>query len=342
VLSGLHFHHGVEESTVAAASSYQFLVGLGAGIPMLLSVYLYGTRLTVGSLSRFPADLPLLAIEVAWGLLSGSRLLAITPLVVFAVMRALCGRPMRLRQATVALFLFVAVVFPFLTAYRVVYSTTSREADAPALAANVGDSLARAIAEERSGPASVNGGDSAVELVADRFHGLTSLALVIRHTPERHEWMLGVPVLLVPANIFIPRAVWPSKPGVSEFANVFRFDYWGLTPGDSTGVAPSMLGDLWAQFHVIGVALGSILYGVFIALVMEHARFGLVGSSTFPKAVGASMVVPILHSFENCLDGALAGHTKTVLVYAAVGLLLSRRAAAGSVRAAGRGANTAS
>lgn len=323
VLSGVHFHHGVDESTVEAASSFQFVTVTGSSIPTVLAVYAYGVRLMRGPFSRVPIDYLLLAVEFGWGLLSGSRLKALTPLVAFAVMRALCGRPLRIRQGLIAGALAVALLFPFLTAYRAAYSTTERGGDLASLASNVQRSLLAA-SEAEASPTALGDGDSTFDPIAERFHGLSSLALVMRYTPERQEWLLGKPIVLVPLNMFIPRALWPSKPQVAEFAEVFRREYWGIAPGDSTAVAPSLLGDLWAQLHIVGVLVGSLLFGVFMSVFLVHARLGLAGSATFSKATAAVMTVSFLHAFEGCFDGALAGHTKTIMVYALVALLASR------------------
>lgn len=323
VLSGVHFHHGVDEAAMTAASSFQFVTVTGASIPTLLAVYAHGVRLDRGPLSRVPIDYLLLAVEIGWGLLSGSRLKTLTPLVAFAVMRAFCGRPLRIRQGLIAGGLAVVVLFPFLTAYRAAYSTTERGGDAASLVSNVQESLLAASDAEAS-PASLGDGDSAFEPIAERFHGLSSLALVMRYTPERQEWLLGKPIALVPLNMFVPRAVWPSKPKVAEFADVFRQRFWGLDVWDSTAVAPSLLGDLWAQLHIVGVLVGSLLFGVFMSVFLVHARLGLVGSPTFSRAAAALMSVSFLHAFEGCFDGALAGHIKTIVVYALVGLLAAR------------------
>jgi len=66
---------------------------------------------------------------------------------------------------------------------------------------------------------------------------------------------------------FVPRAIWPDKPIVSDFGLWFSRIYLG-TPY-RTWNSPSIFGDLYRNFGFLGIPLGMFLLGILLRIIYE-------------------------------------------------------------------------
>jgi hypothetical protein len=319
VATGQIFHW----SAYREGEEFAFLLSVLGDIPVFVTSFLLVVGLQRRDRIWLLTGLMMLLCELAWGVLSGSRVRMFLPLVSSLAALSYLGRPFGMRSFAMVLAAFVLVIFPFSTAFRGAYFERSEVL----VREGVGVSTlidAVSDATQSDEPTELTDGDGPLESLAERLHGLTSLALIIRYTPERHEYYLGVPYLLVIPQILIPRFVWPDKPAMAPFTESFRYDYWGLEPGSGTMVATSQLGDLWVNLHVFGALAGSFFFAAFMAFAFRHLRFGIAGDSIFPVVVFAAHLTAFLHALEGAVDGAVAGLVKSFLVYFLIAWFLSR------------------
>jgi len=321
ITTGQLFHWGGEREV----SDFDFILHVLGNIPVFATTYL----LVVGVRSRnrlwLLTGLLMLAGEVVWGLVSGSRMRMFIPLVAAVAALSYLGRPFRLRRFLFALVAFALIVFPFTTAFREAYVERTGELGRDGIEGTSLFDVVSDAAIKGDGGADFFEGDGPIEALAERLHGLTSLALIIRYTPERHDYLMGVPYLLIAPQILLPRFVWPDKPPLSPFSDSFRFDYWGIDPSGGTSVATSLLGDLWVNLHLFGALVGSWCFAFFMAFVFRHLKYGIVTDSIFPMVVFAAHLTDFLHAFEGSLDGTVAGIVKSLFIYFLIAWFLSQR-----------------
>jgi oligosaccharide repeat unit polymerase len=104
-----------------------------------------------------------------------------------------------------------------------------------------------------------------------RFYGLESFAAVLDVVPSRVplEWGKNsfVEILTAP----VPRAWWPDKivPLSIRFSDTF---FPGIVARGEGGVLTTWLGEMYWNFHVGGILLGSFLLGIFCRFCYEFMR----------------------------------------------------------------------
>lgn len=164
--------------------------------------------------------------------------------------------------------------------------------------------------------------DESVFAFLSRINIVTSVAAIVSDTGRWVDYAYGRTLLLAPIGLFIPRFVWPDKPSISigrEFGATFRFT--GAFDRE-TYIAPSMVGELYWNFALPGVVIGSWLLGA--AYRWYYQRYG-AGSGYDPvrKAAYATLL-PTALAVESNVALMIGGGVKT-LVIIAVFVALSRR-----------------
>lgn len=96
------------------------------------------------------------------------------------------------------------------------------------------------------------------------FRNFDMFLLIIEETPERipHHW--GSDIL----NIFytpMPRSIWPDKPKPVGLRLVNEF-----FPERKAGIPPTLLGQLYLNFHLPGIMVGMLLLGIFCKTIYVY------------------------------------------------------------------------
>jgi len=208
-----------------------------------------------------PSDAPcwllfwaILISEVAWGLASGMKALALQPFIIVAIISSLIERRFRKRWVAVALLGLVAV-YPFSNNYR---RLVRNEGGLSSPAALVSTALQAVSQTQASAGSGSNRPPSGWEMSVKRLDMLTSVGLVLWLGPRARLLQGKERWWMVPYYPFIPRLIWPSKPVLDK----------GLRFSVATGsVATSSMaitypGDLYALYGLPGILLGMLLLGV--------------------------------------------------------------------------------
>jgi oligosaccharide repeat unit polymerase len=94
-----------------------------------------------------------------------------------------------------------------------------------------------------------------------RFYGLDALTLCVRDTPGVMDFQYGSTITPV-LTAWIPRHFFPEKPVVT-FGKIFAETYMGdHFAGTGTSASPTLLGDAYINFHLPGVLITSVMYGI--------------------------------------------------------------------------------
>ncbi|PKN56798.1 MAG: hypothetical protein CVU56_14180 [Deltaproteobacteria bacterium HGW-Deltaproteobacteria-14] len=317
VASGTGTHVDLGGPGAGASSSAHFLLDALSATSRLAALYLLATGARHHLRRRVWLGAGYLLVEALWGgLFSGSRYLLFVPLLSAAAVYSAVVKPVSLRRLVTLMFVFVTVAFPLATAYKTAYSSRLVELQRQGLSASaVLDSL------ESTGSAD---SDDWADLVGQRFHALTSLALIIRYTPERHPYLWGEPYALLPLDIAVPRLVWPDKPVLRQFTLDFRFDYFKLDRGSRTSVAPSQFGELWANLSLFGLLLGAWVWGRILRFMYAFLYLG-GRASLFGKAAYATALPALLSVMETETVTGMAAIAKSLVIWVACTWLLGQR-----------------
>lgn len=106
-------------------------------------------------------------------------------------------------------------------------------------------------------------------MTAERFSGIDALIFIVRDTPRVMDYQYGKTYANVLVS-WIPREVWPGKP-LLGFGQVFTPIYLGhiFTPGGTT-YAPTIFGEAYVNFDVVGIILAAAGGGIFLRALYEY------------------------------------------------------------------------
>ena len=309
----------LEGTSSTTGSSAHFILSVLSSSSLITGLYLLASGGRYKLRRRQLMGAAVILMEAAWGgLFSGSRYLLFLPLLSAAAVLSMSVKALELRRLVLILVLFFAVLFPIATAYRNTYLSRLVDLQREGLSASV---VMSSIAATEVDENTSEGWEEAIGL---RFHALTSLAVIIRYTPERHPYIYGLPYLLLPLDILVPRVVWPDKPTIREFATEFRFDYFELDRGTRTAVKPSQFGELWANLHLFGVLLGAWVWGRVLRFMYSFLFVG--GRASVFGAVTYAAALPwLITVLEGELVTGLAFVAKNLIVWLAWAWLLGTK-----------------
>ena len=100
---------------------------------------------------------------------------------------------------------------------------------------------------------------------------ITTVAHIVRYVEDTGDLRLGKTFINLLTR-FIPRSLWPDKPlnvGV-EVSDLFYDDALGRR--NDTGVPPSIIAELFWNFHIVGVIFGMLIFGIVIRTNYEYLR----------------------------------------------------------------------
>ena len=194
-----------------------------------------------------------LALSVPLFLASSSKALLIRVMFTPMLFRHFLLKPLRMRHV-VGFFVGFSLLFPLFYAYR-------------ALGVGGLDEAAQYL-ETTEAP---------LLKVYNRAYDADAFMRVLHATSQGLvplQWGHSLSDLFV---FFVPRAVWPAKPEAFglEFAHLYMPEVpWGAI----TYVSPSLAGELFLNFHVVGVVAGFLLLGWGLRAAIMLARRGGAGA----------------------------------------------------------------
>lgn len=140
--------------------------------------------------------------------------------------------------------------------------------------------------------------DNPLLLMFNRSYGTDSLMLILHRTGETLPFQWGHSLLDL-FTFWIPRLLWPGKPvsfGLAFPAAYMPDMHWGTM----TYASCSLPGELYLNFHVPGVLVGSALLGVAMRVSYSLARSGPGGLLLYGYAF-----ITAMHLVEGCIASQL-------------------------------------
>jgi hypothetical protein len=122
---------------------------------------------------------------------------------------------------------------------------------------------------------------------------------------------------------WIPRQLWEDKPIIS-FGKIFAEEYLGeFFSGTGTSASPTLLGELYLNWHIPGILVGALLSGIAIRFVYAYFIRRQFGA---PAVFVYSQIFLSLFTFwEASIAGLLAGVISTLILLLALVFLVGGR-----------------
>jgi oligosaccharide repeat unit polymerase len=243
-------------------------------------------------------------IEIGFAFISGSKtglfLLAFGTITAFYYLR----RKISPTKVVFLGILIILIIFPVVNSFRngfiVIYRTTG--------------SIEKAL-ENPFTLKEANG----LNLFLRRFHGIDSVALTAKYTPELLPYQNGktlYPALTAP----VPRFLWQNKPKFT-YGEWYNQTFWGRPASYTSGIAVYQAGDLYLNFGTPAVLIGLFFMGSLYRFFYK----GLIENKECPQPLSiwaySLISFEILKTQESNLALAL-GNLFNLLVFLAVAVIL--------------------
>jgi Putative O-antigen polymerase len=255
-----------------------FTIDMLAYFP-LAGVLLTWRRRHVGPIGRL-ATIVNLAILIAWFALAGRKSLLFELVIGLVVLRHYLRK--RIRGSTVLMLVVPALILVSLAFYFKDY----------------GFRTAAIAAEYSKKPA----WEAVVDPLLDRSYQFDAATMIVDKTRSVSDYRLGSTLddLLW---FYVPRQWWPDKP--VSFGYGFAAEFF---PGGSqtASYTPSMVGELYLDFGVLGVIFGFYLFG----LVLRACYEAFAVRRTY---LATAVYVIVLFRLTNMVEGPVSTHIEFLL-----------------------------
>jgi hypothetical protein len=146
-----------------------------------------------------------------------------------------------------------------------------------------------------------------VGMLLERSHQFDSALLVVDRVKGFGNLTYGSSLTEM-AYFYVPRAIWPNKPMAFGYRFGEEFEPSIFRMGETGSETPSLIGELFLNFHVFGVMCGMYLFGRFLKGI--YLFLGAGGLSPLKTGAYALFVLNAVHVVE----GPIAGHMSTFIV----------------------------
>ena len=258
----------VDNSDVAVAAKYAKLGALGTDAALLvhymgpLGVMILAYWWSVWQ-KRGSAMLMIFVMLVQFvvGWIIDTKEIAIgAPIIMLLTRFIVAGRVPARWGVTIALS--VLLVFPIMTAKRIIVTEGMHLTRAQALA-RAPEILMRAISEQdivRKGGRYAQKSQSFLERATDK----AAVEMFAEHVGRDKPFKMGATLDQV-LYVFVPRILWSDKPGENS-AETFNRDFH-LSEDPDTHISPTHMGELYWNFGYPGVVVGMLVFGALLGYV---------------------------------------------------------------------------
>lgn len=199
-------------------------------------------------------------LELLLGFLSQSKYLFLVPIFIYLISKHYFYKK-SLKRLIIAFLLIVFIIFPLFNYYRnpigILYYKKQ-----------VDYNLEFNIKKQVDHNLEFNIESVAEYTVDSSFYRITSLYSLYAAIDKTENFLWGKNIKDFFISFGPPKFIWKDKPSINDGGNEFGRKYGLLAPNDSTtSIAPTVFGDWYINFGILGVIFGMILEGIIIGLV---------------------------------------------------------------------------
>jgi hypothetical protein len=222
--------------------------------------------------------LVMLILEVGWAFLSGWKgafiPLVTMPLIASHYLRQRLSIRRILLPAIVGILILVFVVFPVIHTYRIIIG-----GDGPVV--SVGEFLSHMgiVRDKLRGYSWSEFQQISLRPFMNRMVGLDSFSMILMKTPEAGDFQMGG-TLRYFFTAWVPRVLWEEKP-VIDTGRWFAINFFNQPPGVPNSMAITNIGELYLNFHVLGIMLGMFLLGIIYKIAyLYFVKYGKASATS--------------------------------------------------------------
>jgi len=301
--------------------------GFGSLSPLQASIFMVGTTLWPLTMlilaygqSRFrkpymtPVVVGMVAVQLAIGFVFDAKGTALIAGVIVIVAKVLVDGQIP-KKWLLAVGLCIALGFPLLQANRAIRAEYGT--DRVAAAEHFSETIAKALEHSQEAPR----GRDRSQTFFERASLKDMVGVIVeksgRDTPFQEGYTL-TPLLAV----FIPRAVWPTKPDVQTGRLVTKS--FMPSQSDDVWLSPTHLGELYWNFGWPGVILGMFVIGSVLGFV--GARFDVSEAVSLTRVMILLVTVhSIVLGFESAIATQYSVWLRSMLAIGVLHLIFARR-----------------
>lgn len=298
-------------STLSTTGPLSLIVSLTPYALILCTMIAYRRSASLADRAFFIA---VLTLELAFALISGTKISFIVPAVSVGIGFLYVRGRLPWRAFLVGLLVFLFLV-PAIERYRELLNSPGVRVSSAGVALSFGRSVIGEIWEspklgERLGDGS--------RMLLGRLNELRAFAVIRDKTPRLIPYEAGEFYFVAPLIAVVPRVFWPNKPILNIGERTSR-DYYNIPRGTST--TRTVMGDLHANFGPPGVAFGMVLFG---AIIGALRRYFVVRRNVFSLLIYSIGVYSMLE-YESDFTSLIAGLPRTLVMVALLGLWVTYR-----------------
>jgi hypothetical protein len=198
-------------------------------------------------------------LELAYQVIQGSKTFLLLPLFILLLSFYYAKKRIPWKGAIAATLVAALIVFPFVSAYRDFFQSKYRGGIPSLGQLNLKETLESSYRDSQDEERNI--GDSLLKMLS-RFDGADELYSLTGIVPGLIPFKHGEDFEAI-LYVFIPRAIWTSKPVFSPGAA------YGEILGTATSVTPFPIGEMYWNFGYYGMTVGMMLWGIFLAACMS-------------------------------------------------------------------------
>lgn len=230
----------------------------------------------------------MLLIAAGWAFVSGWKgafipLVGI-PLIAYHYLRQRLNIRRILLPAIVGILIMIFVIFPVIDTYRVIIWKEGSVASLGEILSHKG-----IVHDKLRGYSGLEFLQISLRPFMNRMVGLDSFSMILIKTPEVVDFQMGE-TLKYFFIAWAPRILWPEKP-IIDTGRWFAINFFNQPPEVQNAMAIMNIGELYLNFHVLGIILGMF----FLGIIYKIAYLYFI---KYNKASGISIFFYIFVFFE--------------------------------------------
>ncbi len=246
------------------------------------------------------------AFEILYGLPTCSKLLVIVPIVLYLIVRSYLVK-IEYRQIILWLIIIILFLFPF-----------GRFCRAPV-------ALQKYLTVSDSG-IKVSNLDSLVSGSFLKRIDQSTIFSKIVESKEPFSFWRGKSLVNFFVTLGPPRFIWKDKPlSINAYGNEFGHRLGVVVPDDfQTSIGPTMVGDWYLNFGILGIILGMFLMGIVFRIIYEY--FIKETKASLSGVLFYSIIwIQVIWGMEDWVSSVYAGLIKLFVIMLIVHFFLIKR-----------------
>ncbi|MBI3591468.1 MAG: hypothetical protein HY094_08860 [Candidatus Melainabacteria bacterium] len=281
VKMGMYYHTEVGYNPIVQPTGFKQVatyVNIGSTFPLIgLSLCFVEWLKNQKKIYFLLLSILLLIPEIIYALPTGSKERILFPVAILIFLYSLKTK-LAIVPILFSMLIFVLFVFPFVGIYRSIFLTGDAVLDL-SRTFDIYWHQFRYFDKE-------NVSKMFYMIFGERLNYSLVVSIIIENTPKIWDFKHGFTYLFFIIS-FIPRIIWPGKPSITSFDNVFGRDYGFLGRSDyTTSIDMTWVGEMFINFGWYGI-LVAFLYGIIFQTLYTY----------FLRQKRLSQLSAILYSF---------------------------------------------